>query len=781
MSVFDTLLGMFKPKIPTADIPTPEEIARLAAQGSVAWADGSVISGPKYNPDDLIGRKGYTIYKRMMHDEQVKAVVQFKRASITGRDWFFELDHMDVGLSQTEAERRVLLCTEMLKSFSGSFTDGLNTIMMAQWQGFSMTEQMFALFEHDGKSYWGLKNLRAKPFDTFQPVTDDMGDVQHWLQASGGIGREQIIDLNKFVYYRYNPEMDEHFGWSELRAAYRAWIGKGQALDFFNYYLEKLAGGFVTVQAKEGQTLIRGTPAWNDVVGLLTNLTGKSSVILPSTVDMDVVTTSGSQVASFETALEIHDLAIAKALLVPNLLGLSHTGQTGAFSQSETHFEVFLIMVDSEADRLEETLNEQIFQRLALANFADGITPRFRFKPLSDRKKMQIIKTWSEMVTSGAVEATDTDEAHVRDIMEFPEKGDPINEPAPTAPAAQPGTTVPGQEDEPNQPIGKGDPDPETINETILGTRAIVSASAFARAEARVAFAVIDRQAETRVTEFSGKIEDAVADMVAEGVARIEEEALGQSDATADKIGRFDLNGFKLRTVNTQITRMLQASFNIGEDHSRREIDLAKGSQFSKHFDANRLGDLAAEFIKQKAFTISGDMKSSVVKVIKTELANGLKFGRSQREITRAIYKSLVNRGILSGQTAATALGIGDIAALAEELALKGGLTAHLLSTVIRTNGFEALNEARFNNFTDPSLDGFIRALQYSAILDSRTTTICSHLDNRVYETDSDLWNSYRPPNHFNCRSLLVPVTLVDEEVEITANPPTISPQEGFG
>ena len=52
----------------------------------VGWSDISAIYSTsdfeKYNPDDLIGRKGYAIYKKMMTDEQVKAVTRFKLSLI---------------------------------------------------------------------------------------------------------------------------------------------------------------------------------------------------------------------------------------------------------------------------------------------------------------------------------------------------------------------------------------------------------------------------------------------------------------------------------------------------------------------------------------------------------------------------------------------------------------------------------------------------------------------------------------------------------------------------
>jgi len=106
-------------------------------------------------------------------------------------------------------------------------------------------------------------------------------------------------------------------------------------------------------------------------------------------------------------------------------------------------------------------------------------------------------------------------------------------------------------------------------------------------------------------------------------------------------------------------------------------------------------------------------------------------------------------------------------------------VSTHHLETIVRTTGFEAVNEARFSYFLDPALNGFVEALEYSSILDERTTSICNHLDGRIYATDAPEWASYRPPNHFNCRSLLIPITQVDE-FQPTKKAPTQDPQEGF-
>ena len=140
-------------------------------------------------------------------------------------------------------------------------------------------------------------------------------------------------------------------------------------------------------------------------------------------------------------------------------------------------------------------------------------------------------------------------------------------------------------------------------------------------------------------------------------------------------------------------------------------------------------------------------------------------------EVRTQIYSDLASAGYVNLDD------VNDL--LAESLNLAPGQSTDArLNTIIRTNTFEAVNEARYNYFTDPLLQGYVEALEYSAILDSRTTNICRHLDGQVHASNSETWKNYRPPNHYNCRSLLVPVTTADKWTEDPE--PTMEPQKGF-
>ncbi len=73
-----------------------------------------------------------------------------------------------------------------------------------------------------------------------------------------------------------------------------------------------------------------------------------------------------------------------------------------------------------------------------------------------------------------------------------------------------------------------------------------------------------------------------------------------------------------------------------------------------------------------------------------------------------------------------------------------------------------------------------IQKFQYSAILDGRTTNWCSSLDGRTVTDDSPEFETYRPGQHFGCRSIWVAIG-VEEVVSPKAEPiqPAIPSQQG--
>ena len=106
-------------------------------------------------------------------------------------------------------------------------------------------------------------------------------------------------------------------------------------------------------------------------------------------------------------------------------------------------------------------------------------------------------------------------------------------------------------------------------------------------------------------------------------------------------------------------------------------------------------------------------------------------------------------------------------------------VTPARLETIVRTNITEAYNQGRLAQLHAPDMKEFIQGVRYSAILDSRTTEICKFLHNKVFEEGQAQFDRIAPPNHFNCRYVIVPV-LIDEDVDEFSNAETIKQATGL-
>ena len=795
--------------------------------GETGWSESLVYAKskwPKYNPDELMGLKGARVYRKMMTDEQVKAVVRFKRDAITGRRWYFEFDAKDLlaanaeekaapsapvggkeesapiigkdtpkmrarfdampqegysleqpideqesleqpladdgSLEQEEAgalsdeqELRIRVFEQVVEQMDGSFFDALNSIMTAVPYGFSMTEKVQKDIEVDGKTWVGIKRLALKPFDTFLFSPDEYGNISKCIQRFEGY--EQIIDMERFIHYVQNADVDQQYGQSELREAYRAWFSKDIAIRFWNIFLERYASGFLKIQPKDGIKVTAGSAEHTALVNLLTNLGPKTGVLLPSGVEAELIYPATTD--AYEKAIASHDKSIAKALLVPNLMGISEQGQTGSYSQSQTQLEAFMWTLEAETNRLEEILNEHLFRPLGELNFGAGPYPRFCFKPLSEAMKMQIIKTWVELVKASAVTSTDADEKHIRGLLDFPEAGEPLNTLVPSAAGAaidpvtgKPVPPMPGAAptDNANLPPAPKKPIGKRPGETVIGAKRIKAehkAAFLARAVKRVDFAVIDNSGTKITSSTSAKVHEALR----AGIDAIKEFIRTEDLFTnPGKIAEVAMPARILTRVRKAAETGLKEAWDLGGVHARRELEKAQSTRFA--VDELRLADAAAQkFLESRSYTIAGDLADGARKKVTTVLYNGIKGGWALEEILDRIEEEL------------------------------GATVLPHASTAIRTAVFEAINEARYELFASPEMSGFIEALEFSAILDGRTTEICEHMDERVYPVNDPVWEGYTPPLHFNCRSLLVAVTVRDTWER--SDDPSIEPMEGFG
>ena len=398
----------------------PGERSAPPAPGEVAWADGLFFGSvplQRWNPDELVWQRGTSVYRRMLHDDQVRAGVALKQAVITSRGWRFHLARDDARQRRCAAFLRHLI----EKRLAGSFQQALGHMLTSQVHGFSLIEKVYAPVRWQGREHWGIRALKLRPPETFSFEVDAHGNRTALWQQQGT--RRVRLDPLRFVHHVNKPEVHAQYGESDLRECHRHWWAKQAILQFWNIYLERMAAGFVhgritgPLSAAEREELKR----------VMESLNTRSSVITPGAVELSVV--SAPSTDAFERAVAARDKAMAKALLVPNLLGFSEQGSVGSYAQSRTQLETFFFVLNSIAESVADTLNEQLFRELALWNFGLSDPPLFAFEPLTPQQRLELARAWQEAVRGGTVTQTRLDETAVRELLGFPARAEGASSP----------------------------------------------------------------------------------------------------------------------------------------------------------------------------------------------------------------------------------------------------------------------------------------------------------------------------------------------------------------
>lgn len=679
-------------------------------EGSGAWA--------QCNPSAIVGRQGLRVFSQMRKDDQIKAAMSFKKSSVLAPGWAIKSPE---GMAEDwEPAAFIQWC---LDNIVGTFDADLMEIMTALEYGFSVTEKLYApVTEGEWAGKIKLCELKTKDPATFEIEADPFGTLSALYQIHGY--KREPMTLGKFVIWAYQGEFGNWYGESDLEAAYTAWWGKTNTYKWMATALEKLAIPPIFALYNPG--------AYNDgllsklktiLARLQSNTTGQ--IPRPSKDDFEfwspATTTAIKDV--FIPALQMYNNDISRALLIPGLLGMTADSDTGSYSRSQTHFDAFSLVLDRIRQELAETvINEQIIRPLCDLNFA-GLDdyPYFEFLPLTTDKRLDILSAWKQMLDARAVTKQTDDEEHIRSLLEFPER-------------SEDNQVLPDQErdlpESPAPPRGEASP----ASDKGKPGRAFYSSFKLSRTpnryEKKIDFKVIVIQ----LDEF----EQGAKATIKASIKAAQESVAKKIKATFDSDPYALLEGLKFpnkAAVKAAVNELVDGAFANG----RRSIAPGKYRDALPGVEAKE----AIKWLRAKKIDIVGVLIDRVIGEVRAAITEAIRAGDTTQDAIERVKR------ILEPFT-------GDDAVLKDGEPLK----PHRIETIVRTVTTQAFNMGRTVEMRQNPL---VVGVQYSAILDERTTEVCAHLDGKIFRPgDSDL-DALTPPNHYNCRSLLVPV-MIDEE-----------------
>lgn len=674
-----------------------------------------------YNPDPLCSGNRYDTYDEMRKDQQVKSCLSLKKDLVVNSGWEIECEAEDV---KEDIERDLRDMNDDEASDSG-FEDSLRSMLTSYDYGFSVSEVIAQL--EDGR--YAPKSIRTRAPHTWQFDLDDKGNLRRLIQ----IGANGTKELNPrhFIHHVYQSDFGNPYGTSDLQAAHQAWKAKKFFIRMYAVYVERFASPTVVARYKPGSQ--------DDEIAAIQEMArsiqNSTAMTLPDDVPIDFVQAARDATEAYVRGINLWDMMIARALLVPDLMGVSG-GKTegGSFSLGRTQFDLFLGTIQKDRKSLERKVNLRVVSPFARLNHGEEVDAKFILQPWSQDDNAANLELWTKLVALNKYVPSEEEIDHFRRQIKFPTPPiEVITEPDPNAEGASAGDDVDGGEpagrpEKTAAKTGKQAPAPERERSLSRDAGRLLIFRDLTSYERKVDLPAVKRSLDVSERSLERSVGSAASKMQADLLRQIRESKL---------LTRFQPEviatiqpGFA-REMNQAMRDELRRLWRESTEEARREI-LPAGNR--KDYTA---GDLLPEeferILEAEGFKLVGDYRTEISKRASNNLIRGIKDGLSEGRL-------VVN--------------------LREDL---DAYRDRWLSTLVRTKTTEIYNSARKSIWdTDETISKIVAAYQFSAVLDERTSDVCRHLDGKIFEK-GDFADRLTPPLHLNCRSILVPITRYEE------------------
>jgi len=729
---------------------------------------------PPYNSDDLWQKRGsYAIYESMVQDDQVNVCLRLKKDLILGEGGQFTPE--DEGQDEMIEE----LKTVFFEDYEGDFQKDIEEILTSYDFGFSLSEKIFKLREG---SRLGLKKIITRHPNSWRIYQDLKGKVEKFEQVTA-VG-DLDIDPKSLIHFVNDSKFQNPYGTSDLRAAYNAYFTKTQVVRYMGIFLEKAASPIPV--GKYDKNAPQG--AVDKLFDVLKKFQTKTAITIPKDIDIQFLEAKNSGDAYIK-AIHLFNMFIGRALFIPDLLGFtgSETGG-GSLALGEKQMNLFFLHVMRRRAALENVINKELVWPVIAYNYGFVKNyPKFRFKPLDDMKAVEMAKVWLEAVKGKAYKPNDEEINHFRKLVKFPEGDVELLELQAQEPIDAPsveGDESSGEGSDVGLPTGG-----QKVADTALNGAQVTALVAIVES---VAAGKLPRESAVALIESAFLVETAEAekilgsagkgfvpkDLLAESAAKSNEPSPGKdkkefakvfdhpagdyhkkvnfksiltklndyddsisSEAKpiikkmmldlADQIDRKKIlssqNSERIDTISLkykkELKQVLKASFmQLFKDAQTQAAAELNKVEFRKPINSEKF----LELIEDETFKFVGDYEYTILKRVRTELIAAIKDGRPLSTVMDVLDADL------------------------------NELSDTQIERFARTKHTEVMNNARVEFFEST---GVVAAYQYSAVLDDRTSDICAGLHGKIFKAGSEPI----PPMHFNCRSLLVPITKYEE------------------
>jgi SPP1 gp7 family putative phage head morphogenesis protein len=742
--------------------PAPGNLGEILSSKSSLYPNSTF---EPYNPDKLYQKRGsYDLLDKMRADDQIKPILEFKKSIVLGSGHYIDSDNNEIKEFWDYA---------LSDYFEGQFQSSLFEMLSSIDFGFSISELIYktdVIKELGNKPFWMLKNIKTRPPHSFELSTDNFGNlskVTQWQQYGGQIE----VPLDKIIHCTHLSEFGNPYGTSDLTVAvYRSWFSKDNIIRFWNIALERFSNPIPHAKYPKGA----GKQTKDDLLKATKNFSAKDSIVTEDNITIELLRAE-PQPQIFKEAIDTHDLRIARSMLMPDLLGLSGAqASSGGLGDSmgAVQFAIFMEVMKKIRNNLLALLNRKIIKPLTNYNFGEKEWAELKFRELTKQSEYEALRLFIEFVSKGGGKFTGEQQLWAADIIGAPTaKLEEMLESGELDKAPQP--IIPPTIGPDGKPVIEPSPDSESdISEdtvikkedkTIDKQEKLVDKPTDKKVQEN-SFKYAEGKFSRPLTSFEKKVDFSAVDKTLEYLNATHADALGQTikgmlgdlkDAIVrrkiierknyDAVNQLTIKG--MPALRSAFTMMLKDAYSAGIDSAKPEA-----KKFAIFPTEQAAYEEVAQWLKNRTVYLADIEAEALLKIAKGTLMDGIRTGASLKDIISMLEDEY------------TAWDMMD--------AVGGGR----IETIVRTNTLAAFNEARGQQFS--KLGDAIIGYQYSAIMDSRVSEICAVLDEK-FITPAE-YSQFNPPNHYNCRSILVPIFHDEiEESKSLGEPPAVKREMG--
>lgn len=696
-----------------------------------------------YTPDDLLTKKGFPILQKMLFDPEIEGAVDSLLRVRLSSGWEVNAGNDDdVSIEQRD------FVEWNLDNIEGSFDDDLREIMNAVPLGWSLCELVwYEITSGRFAGKIGLRAIKSRNPKYFNLWTDDFDNVRDYGVVNiSSFGYGEGYPREKFIIYAWQKQYENIFGKSAIRSLYDYWFLKQVFTRAWGIYMEKFGHPFPIVKYPQGMD----DTSRGNILQMIRQIRMETGLMIPDSCEFELQSAMASGTSDpFSSAMDWFNTQIRKRILGQDLTGESGN-KSGSYSLGQVHFDILLMFEEQLGiDLANKAVNPQIIHRLIDINYRNTTDyPEFRFKPLIQDDREAIIKTYFAGVQANIIKPIPEDEKVIREYLHLPSRNTdaPVEQ---TATAKAPTATKP--EAIPEATKEKEFEYKEFADQIITG----VPKRALTKFEESVDFAEIKMTMEHEVASGSLVVAKLIQDSVKDLISQIDKKKI----ITEKNLSEIDKLNLKYTgDIKAEFEKILLEAYKKGMRDGRRELTTKKKAlkfkEFSCFADYREVKpSQAIDYFKQKAFYMAGVERDNVLKKVKSVLLNGLKQGSTQKEVINEIDNAMTEYIAKSGSA---------------ESEIADEITGARIETIVRTNYADALTQGRKMFFESPELDGYVVAYQYSAIMDDRVRPNHACCDGKFFSINSPVWKELTPPNGFNCRCMIVPITTDDDWSEDT-------------